>query len=43
MGAKILDVVHEEKNLRVVIQDDLKVSQQCSKVVKTASRILGMI
>jgi ribonucleases P/MRP protein subunit RPP40 len=43
MEGKILDVVHEERDLGVIIQDDLKVSQQCSKVVKTANRILGMI
>ena len=27
----------------IIIQNDLKVSQQCSKVVKTANQILGMI
>jgi len=43
MGRKIMDIVHEEKDLGVVIQDNLKVSQQCSKVVKTANKILGMI
>jgi hypothetical protein len=39
----VLNVVKEEKDLGVIVQDDLKVSQQCSKVVKTANRILGMI
>jgi ribonucleases P/MRP protein subunit RPP40 len=43
MEGKTLNVVHEERDLGVIVQDDLKVSQQCSKVVKTANRVLGMI
>jgi ribonuclease P/MRP protein subunit RPP40 len=43
IGDNILSVVEEEKDLGVIIQNDLKVSQQCSKVVKTANQILGMI
>jgi len=39
----VLSVVKEEKDLGVIIQNDLKVSEQCSKAVKTANRILGMI
>ena len=40
---KSIAVVDEEKDLGVIIQNDLKVSKQCSKVVKTANQILGMI
>ena len=43
IGDNILSVVEEEKDLGVIIQNDLKVSQQCSKVVKIANQILGMI
>jgi len=43
MGGVMLETVVEEKDLGVIIQDDLKVSKQCSKVVKTANKILGMI
>ena len=42
-GGKVLESVDVEQDLEVVIQNDLKVSQQCSKVVKTANKILGMI
>ena len=43
MGGERLDVVDEEKDLGIIIQDDLKVSKQCVKAVKTANRVLGMI
>jgi hypothetical protein len=39
----VLADVIEERDLGVIIQDNLKVSEQCSKVVKTANCILGMI
>ena len=39
----ILEVVEEEKDLGVIVQNNLKVSEQCSKVVKTANRVLAMI
>ena len=39
----ILKVVHNEKDLGVIIQEDLKVSEHCSEIVKTCNRILGMI
>src|SRR6267154_1675724 len=39
----ILKEVQEEKDLGVIVQNNLKVSEQCSKVVKTANRVLGMI
>jgi ribonuclease P/MRP protein subunit RPP40 len=35
--------VHEEMGLEVLVQDNLKCAQQCSKVVGTANRVLGMI
>ena len=43
MGGQILQEVSEEKDLGVIISNDLKVSSQCSKAAKTANRILGMI
>lgn len=43
MGGVILEAVKIEKDLGVMIQDDLKVAQQCVKAVKTANRVLGMI
>ena len=39
----MLQVVNSEKDLGVMVQDDLKVSMQCAEVVKRANRILGMI
>ena len=39
----ILKVVHNEKDLGVIVQEDLKVSEHCSEIVKTCNRILGMI
>ena len=38
-----LKEVSEVKDLGVIIQEDLKVSQQCSKVIRTANQVLGMI
>ncbi len=38
-----LSVTNTEKNLRVMISDDLKLSNQCSKVVKTANKLIGFI
>ena len=43
LGGKVLQVVDEEKDLGVIVQDDLKVSKQCAKAVTTANKILGMI
>ena len=37
MGDQQLDVVKVERDLGVLVQDDLKVSQQCIKAVKTAN------
>ena len=33
----------EEKDLDILITNDLKVSVQCSRAAKTANRVLGMI
>jgi hypothetical protein len=38
-----LQEVHEEKDLDVLVQDNLKCAQQCAKVVGKANRVLGMI
>jgi hypothetical protein len=38
-----LQEVHEEMNLGVLVQDNLKCAQQCAKVVGKANRVLGMI
>ena len=43
LRGKVLDSVDAEQDLGVIIHNDLKVAQQCSKVVKTANKILGMI
>ena len=39
----VLGSVVEEKDLGVLIRNDLKVSNQCSKAVCTANKVLGMI
>ena len=43
LGGRNLESVHEEKDLGVIIQDNLKISKRCSKAVNSANRILGMI
>ena len=42
MGKELVEVT-EECDLGVIVQDDLKVSKQCTKAVNTANRILGLI
>ena len=42
LGSHILETVHEEKDLGVMIWKDLKASSQCVKIVKSA-KSLGMI
>ena len=39
----VLKVVEEEKDLGIIVQNNLKVSEQCSRSVKTANRVRGMI
>ena len=43
LGGKILEEGKEERDLGVLVSSDLKVTSQCSKVVKTANKVLGMI
>ncbi|MGE5822757.1 MAG: reverse transcriptase domain-containing protein [Nitrososphaerota archaeon] len=43
MNGMTLEEVNEERDLGVIIQSDLKCDIQCSKSVKSANRILGMI
>ena len=43
MDAVQLQVVHEEKDLGVVVTDDLKWEKQCVAAVKQANKVLGMI
>ena len=43
MNGKQLAKVEQEKDLGVVISNDLKPSKQCSEVVKTANKLIGFI
>ena len=43
MNSKFLEEVTEERDLGVIMQNDLKCSSQCIEAVKTANRVLGMI
>ena len=43
MNNNVLSVVEEEKDLGIIVQNNLKVSSQCVQVVKTANKILGVI
>ena len=43
IGGQQLEEVDNEKDLGIIVQKDLKVSEQCVKAVKTANRVLGMI
>ena len=38
-----LECASEEKDLGVIIREDLKCAKQCSEAVKKANRMLGMI
>ena len=42
MVAMLLQVVHEEKDLGVVVTNDLKWENQCIAAVKQANKVLGM-
>ena len=43
MNGQQLSAVTKEKDLGVTISNDLKPSQQCSEVVKTANKLVGFI
>ena len=43
MNDKLLEEVIEERDLGVIMQNDMKCNSQCIKAVKTANRVLGMI
>ena len=43
MNGQILEAVNKEKDLGVMISSDLKPSQHCSEVVKTANKLVGFI
>jgi hypothetical protein len=43
MNGKDLEEISEERDLGVIVQQDLKWNKQCLKSVSTANRILGMI
>jgi len=38
-----LECVSDEKDLGIIVSDDLKSVKQCSEAAKKANRILGMI
>jgi hypothetical protein len=43
MPGNALQTVEEEQDLHVVVQDNLKCTKQCTKVVTKANRTLAMI
>ncbi len=43
MNGVELSVTNAEKDLGVMISDDLKPNNQCSKVVKTGNKLFGFI
>ena len=43
MNGEYSEEVTEERDLGVVLQNDLKCCKQCLKAVSTANRVLGMI
>ena len=43
MDAIQIQEVHEEKDLGLIVSDDLKWDKQCVAVVKKANKLLGMI
>ena len=38
-----LEEINEERDLGIIMQDDLKCTKQCAKAVNTANKLLGMI
>ena len=43
MDNRQLEVVVDERDLLIIMHNNLKVSKQCAKVVDTANRVLDMI
>jgi ribonuclease P/MRP protein subunit RPP40 len=43
MEGRKLEEVKEERDLGIIVQEDLKWGKQCLKAVKTANKVLGMI
>jgi len=43
MENRELEVVQEEKHIGVLIRNDLKASNQCSKACNKANRVLGIL
>lgn len=43
INGRVLERVHEEKDLGIVISSDLKVGRQCAKAASKGNQILGMI
>ena len=43
MNGMALEEIQEERDLGVLVQNDLKCGRQCAKVVHTANRVLGLI
>ena len=43
MSGSKLESVNEEKDLGIIVSDDLKWEKHCSAAVSKANRILGMI
>jgi len=43
MNGELLEDVNEERDLGVIMQNDMKCNSHCIKAVKTANRVLGMI
>ena len=43
MEGRLLEAVHEERDLGIMITKDLKCSKQCLNAAKAANKMLGMI
>ena len=43
LGGHILATVFEDRDFDIIVRNDLKVSGQCVKGIKTANQVLGMI
>jgi len=43
MDATQLRVLSEERDLEIIVSDDLKCEKQCTAAVEQANKILGMI